>query len=164
MTGAGQGRTSACSPDVWRKGGEEMALTLKQKKFVEEYVISGNAADAARRAGYSPRTAYSIGDENLRKPEVLAYRDELLQKMESEKIAQADEVLQFLTAVMRRETGDRKALVCDGVVTQVELPTSVSDALRAAELQGKRYGLFTDKVDLTGGEIVVTITDEESGT
>ena len=138
-------------------------MTLKQKKFVEEYVISGNAADAARRAGYSPRTAYSIGDENLRKPEVLAYRDELLQKMESDKIAQADEVLQFLTAVMRRETGDRKALVCDGVVTQVDLPTSVSDALRAAELLGKRFGLFTDKVDLTGGEIVVTITDEESG-
>lgn len=161
-----------------------MALTLKQKKFVEEFVISGNATEAAVKAGYSQKTACEMGAENLRKPQVIAYRDELLQKLESEKIASADEVLRYLTATMRRETPEsvvvtltkktdvwetgedgrrHKQTKSEDVAEVVQIPTRVADANRAAELLGKRYGLFTDKVDLTGGEIIVTITDEESG-
>lgn len=47
-----------------------MALTPKQKRFVEEYLVDLNATAAAKRAGYNPKTAYSIGQENLKKPEI----------------------------------------------------------------------------------------------
>lgn len=47
-----------------------MKLTEKQQRFVEAYIETGNATKAALMAGYSKKTAYSIGNENLKKPEI----------------------------------------------------------------------------------------------
>ena len=70
-----------------------MALTAKQRRFVEEYLVDANATQAAIRAGYSPRTAGSIGQENLTKPEIAS----ALEKAQAERAARvqvtADEVL-----------------------------------------------------------------------
>lgn len=49
-----------------------MSLTLKQQRFIEEYLVDGNATRSAIAAGYSKKTAYSIGEENLKKPEIKA--------------------------------------------------------------------------------------------
>lgn len=76
-------------------------MNARQKKFCDEYLINCNATQAAIRAGYSPKTAYSIGEENLKKPELKAYIDEQLERLHSEKTADAQEVLEYLTAVMR---------------------------------------------------------------
>lgn len=85
-------------------------LTAKQKAFADEYIKSGNASDAARKAGYSAKSAYSIGEENLRKPEVSAYIAERQKQIESERIASAEEVMRFFSSVMRGEVMDQFGL------------------------------------------------------
>lgn len=104
-------------------------LSLKQKRFCEEYAISGNATDAAKKAGYSEKTARTIGAENLTKPDIQKYLAELTKPSENKKIATAEEVLQFWAQVMR-----------DG-----EVP--VKDRLRASENLGKRYRLMEPETD-----------------
>ena len=93
-----------------------MKLTAKQKRFCDEYLIDCNATQAAIRAGYSERTAYSTGNENLKKPELKTYIEEQLEKMHNEKTADAQEVLEYLTAVMRgQHTEQTLQLVGEGV-------------------------------------------------
>ena len=124
-------------------------MTDKQKRFCDEYLIDCNATQAAIRAGYSPKTAYSIGEENLKKPELKTYIDERLKQLRSEKIADAQEVLEYLTSVMRGEhTEQVLRLDGDGVQVVDSIQTPTHDKLKAAELIGKRYGLFKDAVDL----------------
>lgn len=121
-----------------------MKLTLKQQRFADEYIISGNATQAALKAGYAERSAYRMGADNLRKPQVKSYIDERLAELESAKIADQEEVLQMLTSHARRETTEYNVTKSGGVV---KTPTAVANAIKAAELLGKRYGLFTDRVE-----------------
>lgn len=133
-------------------------MTDKQKRFCDEYLIDCNATQAAIRAGYSPKTAYSIGEENLKKPELKTYIDERLEQLRSEKIADAQEVLEYLTSVMRGEhTEQVLRLDGDGVQVVDSVQTPTRDRLRAAKLIGKRYGMFKDAVDL-GGAVPVVIS------
>ena len=81
-----------------------MKLTLKQKRFADEYIISGNATQAAIKAGYSKKTANRTAAENMSKPVIKAYIDEQLAKLASQKIAQQEEILQYLTSVLRGES------------------------------------------------------------
>lgn len=124
-------------------------MTLKQQRFADEYIITGNATQSAIKAGYSKKTARAIANENLMKPYIKEYIDERLAKLESEKIATQEEVLQYLTSVMRGEKTE-PLLVLDGEGTQkvIEAVPSVQSRTRAAELLGKRYGTFTDRVDI----------------
>ena len=88
-----------------------MRLTIKQQRFADEYIISGNATDAAIKAGYAKRAAYQQGAENLKKPHIKTYIDERLEAINSAKIADQTEVLQYLTAVMRGETAATEVVV-----------------------------------------------------
>lgn len=83
-------------------------LTAKQQRFCDEYLVDLNATQAAIRAGYSKKNANNIASENLAKPNIREYIDKRLSEKESKLIAQQDEVLKYLTAVMRRE---KKALL-----------------------------------------------------
>lgn len=105
-----------------------MKLTPKQKKFCEYYIQSGNAADAARKAGYSPASAEAIGRENMRKPTISAYIAERVEKQDKKLVADADEVLKFYSAVMRGEIKD-----------QFGLDASLTDRLKAGDSLMKRY-------------------------
>ena len=142
-------------------------MTDKQRLFCDEYLIDLNATQAAIRAGYSEKTAYSIGDENLKKPELQEYIQKRLAEKEDALIAKQDEVLKYLTATMRREKPENIVVTCkqhkswydDKGKKQiedkeepiaVEIPTKVSDANKAAELLGKYYTLFTDKLNVDG--------------
>ena len=157
-------------------------MTDKQRKFADEYLVDCNATQAAIRAGYSKKTAYSIGDENLKKPEIKKYIDEQLEKISCEKIADATEVLEYLTSVMRREKKENivvtltqenskyvkdengrphKQTVKEEVARVVEIPSKLSDANKAAELIGKRYGIFTEKMNIAGA-VPVVISGEDS--
>lgn len=155
-----------------------MALTEKQKAFCNEYLIDLNATQAAIRAGYSEKTAYCIGHENLKKPEIQEYMQELMNARQSEKVASQQEVLETLTAVLRREVKEqvvaserhrksyfdeegRKVTADDELPCIVETDTRVSDVNKAAELLGKRYGLFSDKVNIEGSAKVVIVDDLE---
>lgn len=137
-------------------------MTPRQQKFCDEYLISGNATDAAIKAGYSPKTAYSMGNENLNKLELKAYIETELDKIHSAKIADAEEVMKYLTAVMRGEHTEEIPLLCgDGCQELTQKEVGAKERLKAAELIGKRYGLFTDKVGLEGAVPVVIMGDDQ---
>lgn len=141
-----------------------MALTEKQKRFCDEYLIDLNATQAAIRAGYSKKTANRTGSENLSKPVIEAYIAAKMAEKDAELIAAQDEVLQHLTAAMRGEISEEVVVVegtGDGCSDAriVDKQISARDRLRAAELLGKRYQLFTDKVDVTGAMPVVLVDD-----
>lgn len=112
-------------------------LTEKQQRFIDYYIETGNATEAARRAGYEAKTEkamQNIGSENLGK--LGEYIKERMKPAQDKRIADADEVLQYLTAVMRGEVKDT-----------FDFDTSVRDRNKAAELLGKRHRLFVDKVE-----------------
>jgi phage terminase small subunit len=121
-------------------------LTEKQKRFIDYYVETANATESAKRAGYSSKTAKNIGAENLTK--LNYFIQERLQQLEDNRIASQEEVLQYLTKVMRGEEKD-----------QFGLDASLQDRTKCAELLGKRYGTFKEKVDVTGN-IPVVIQDD----
>lgn len=128
-----------------------MKLTAKQKLFCDEYIISLNATQAAIKAGYAEKTAYAMGAENLKKPKIQSYISERMKQKESSLIATQDEVLQYLTSVLRGESQTTDTLLVgmgDGYqeVQEVEKKPREKDRLKAAELLGKRYGLYTDKI------------------
>lgn len=132
-------------------------LTLKQQAFCDYYIETGNATEAAVRAGYSKKTAKVIGQENLTKPYLRRYIDERLQQKESQRIASQDEILQFLTSVVRGEVTEQVPIV---MRTSFELPDktpSVHDRVKAAELLGKRYMLWTEKQIVDGTQEIVFI-------
>lgn len=137
-------------------------MTPRQQKFCDEYLISGNATEAAIKAGYSRKTAKQTGSENLSKPNLRAYIDEQLAKIHSAKIADAEEVMKYLTSVMRGEhTEQVLKLVGEGVQTVTDIDVSAKERLKAAELIGKRYGLFTEKVGLEGAVPVIITGDDQ---
>ena len=130
-----------------------LKLTIKQQRFADEYIISGNATDAAIKAGYAKRAAYQQGAENLKKPHIKTYIDERLEAINSAKIADQEEVLQYLTEVLRGKSSATEIvveMVGDGTseAKLVVKPPSEKEKLKAAELLGKRYGAFTDKVEV----------------
>ena len=139
-------------------------MTEKQKRFCDEYLVDCNATQAAIRAGYSEKIAHSIGAENLIKPELKIYIDEQLEKLHSEKTADAQEVMEYLTSVMRGESQSEVIVVLgvgDGFseARRVQKSPDEKERLKAAELIGKRYGIFTDKTQLEGVSQIQIIDD-----
>ncbi len=136
-------------------------MTEKQKRFCDEYLVDCNATQAAIRAGYSKKTAYAIGLNNLKKLELKAYIDEQLAQLHDDKIADAQEVMSYLSSVMRGEHKEQiLQLVGDGVQQIADIDVSAKERLKAAELIGKRYGLFKDNIDL-GGAVPVVISGSD---
>lgn len=132
----------------------------KQKRFCEEYLVDCNATQAAIRTGYSEKTARAIGQRLLTNVDIKKYIDERLKAIKTEKTADAQEVLEYLTSVMRGEQKEQVALLTgEGVQDLVQKDVSAKDRLKAAELIGKRYALFTEKVELQG-ETTVQIVDD----
>lgn len=132
-------------------------LTQKQQRFVDEYIISGNATQAAIKAGYSKKTARFVGAENLTKPNIKAELDKRNAEIKSQKTMDMQEVMERLAAIARGETVEQQ-VTNKGTVVEVEPKTS--DQIRAMELIGKRYGAWTDKKEVKGGlEINVGVGD-----
>ena len=137
-----------------------MLVKEKQKRFCEEYLVDCNATQAAIRTGYSEKTARAIGQRLLTNVDIKKYIDQQLQKLKNEKIADAQEVLEYLTSVMRGEQKEQVALLTgEGVQDLVQKDVSAKDRLKSAELIGKRYALFTEKLELQG-ETTVQIVDD----
>lgn len=132
----------------------------KQKRFCEEYLVDCNATQAAIRTGYSEKTARAIGQRLLTNVDIKKYIEQQLQKLKNEKTADAQEVLEYLTSVMRGEQKEQVALLTgEGCQELVQKDVSAKDRLKAAELIGKRYALFTEKVELQG-ETTIQIVDD----
>ena len=155
-------------------------LTDRQKKFVDCFIVSGVAETAALEAGYSVLFARSGSSKLLAYAGVQEYLTEQLEKLSSSRIADAKEVMEYLTSVMRREHKEnvvvtlsrekscwepddsgtmRKVTVREEVPEVVEIPSKLSDSNKAAELLGKRYSMFTDRVDVNL-PVTVVIDDD----
>lgn len=137
-----------------------MKLTPKQKAFAEYYIETCNATESAIKAGYSKKTARVIGQENLLKPALKSYIDKKMKELESKRIAKAEEVLEYLTRVLRGEETEQVVVtenigdfMSEAKVVDKEL--SAKDKIKAAELLGKRYRLFTDKIEADVNQTVV---------
>jgi phage terminase small subunit len=134
-------------------------LTDKQQRFVEEYLVDLNASAAARRAGYSEKTAGAIGDENLKKPEIAAAVQAAMDERSQRTEISADYVLTTIRETIERCRQAKPVMDRKGEPVMVELPdgdlapayTFDSNAvLRGAELLGKHLQLFNDKIDHSG--------------
>ena len=135
-------------------------MTAKQKRFCDEYLIDLNATQAAIRAGYSKKAARQVGNENMSKPYIKNYIEERMQEKEDSLIAKQYEVLKYLTSVMRGESKSSVlAMAGDGVQEVIQKPPDERERTKAAELLGKRYRLFTDKVEVEGAIPIVIVDD-----
>ncbi|RGI65346.1 terminase small subunit [Ruminococcus sp. TM10-9AT] len=151
-----------------------MALTKKQKIFVDEYLIDLNATQAAIRAGYSPDTAGSIGSENLKKPEIRARIEKAMAErskrtginqdriiMELAKIALLNPkgLVNFDEATIKEDATDEDVAAVASVKVKrfptkdgegVEREVKMYDKTKALELLGRHLGMFKDKVEVSG--------------
>ena len=143
-------------------------LNERQKRFADEYLIDLNAERAAIRAGYSKKYARGNAHKLVANSGIAEYIKKRMAEKEKELIADQDEVMRYLSAVMRREKTEsvvvtlskekstyvpdangtmRKQTVKEDIPQVVEIPARLSDANKAAELLGKAYGIYTDKVE-----------------
>ena len=140
-------------------------LTAKQQRFCDEYLIDLNATQAAIRAGYSKKTAKQIGQQNLTKLDLKEYIEKRMAEKEAALVADQDEVLKYLTSVLRGESQSTEIVVegigdgCSEARTITKGP-SEKDRLKAAELLGKRYALFRENVKLDAVPVVITGGDD----
>lgn len=146
-----------------------MGITERQKIFADHYIISLNATESYKKAYpkiKNIKTAEVNGSKLLRNTKVKAYIDEQLEKLKSERVADQQEVLEFLTAVMRGEVTE-PLLVLDGEGTQkvVQAKPSVATRRASAVDLGKRYGLFVDRQEITQRVVEIELgnwDDEET--
>ncbi|KMT21582.1 terminase small subunit [Clostridium cylindrosporum] len=143
-----------------------MKLTPKQKAFADYYIELGNATEAAVKAGYSKKTATVIGAENLIKPNIKSYIDQRMRELDEKAIARQEEVLKYLTKVMRGEETE-EVVVIENIGDSmseariVKKQVGAKDRNKAAELLGKRYRLFVDKVEADVNQTVIFEGEDE---
>ena len=137
-----------------------MKLNIKQKAFADYFIETGNAYQSAIKAGYSENYAKGNVIKLLENESVKAYIDERMKQIESDRIAKAEEVLAFLSASLRGEvleevvstetdeTGGIRPVI-------IKKQISIKDRIKAAELLGKRYRMWTDKVAANVSQLVI---------
>ena len=147
-------------------------MNARQQRFADEYLIDMNAEQAAIRAGYSEKYARGNAHKLVANSCIQEYIKKRMDEKDSELIAKQDEILKTLTAIMRRQLKevvvaservrrsyyDEKGKKCideKEVPVRVEIDTRISDVNRAAELLGKRFGLFKDNVALEVEPVVI---------
>lgn len=155
-------------------------LTRQQKQFCDEYVVCQNAYQAALKAGYAQTTAKAKSSEWLEK---VGHREYIAKKMaekDAKLIARQDEVLETLTRILRRSEAEtvvvmqkttrsyydgngKKVIETEETPLLVSVPTKISDVNKAAELLGKTYGLYTDRLDLTADIVLDFAGDVPDG-
>ena len=172
---------------------EGKKLTPKQRLFVDYYLQSFNASDAARRAGYSPKTAYAIGSENLRKPDI----QEVIESRLAEVHMSAEEALKLMADIARGDVGElindfggvdisqirkdgktklikkwkTKTITINGKQEDKEIHTEEIELYPADSAIAnilKVHGKFTDRLDVTSGgealKVIIEYADSEDNT
>lgn len=130
----------------------DCSMTIKQKRFCDEYLTDLNATQAAIRAGYSKRSARQIADSNMSKADIKHYLKERMAEKDKELIADQDEVLAYLTSVMRGKSS-ASVIVVENIgdfmseAREMAKAPDEKERIRAAELLGKAHGMFTDRIE-----------------
>ena len=148
-------------------------MTEKQRLFADEYLIDLNATRAYRAVYKNIKNdgvARRNGSRLLTNADIKKYIDERLEEIRNEKTADAQEVMEYLTAVLRGESTSEEIVIegCgDGMseARTMETRPSERDRLKAAELLGKRFGLYTDRVEMDADmDLNITIDYGEDDT
>lgn len=158
-------------------------MTNKQKRFCDEYMIDLNGAAAAIRSGYSTKSARQIGSENLTKPDIRARidralaeqsrrtgvtADRVVRELARVAFANSQDVIDFDSATIKPDaTRDDTVAISSVKVKTIPMPDGdgvereikMADKLKALELLGRRLGLFTDNVNVSGKEVVQIVDD-----
>jgi phage terminase small subunit len=137
-------------------------LTEKQKRFADYFVESGNATEAYKRAygSANDKTAAREGHRLLQNPKISQYINARVESKDNDRIASQNEVLEFLTNVMRGKVTEKiPILIGAGMQELQENVPAVQVREKAAELLGKRYMLWTDRQQIEGN-IGVQIVDD----
>lgn len=144
-----------------------MKLTIKQQRFADEYIISGNATEAAIKAGYSEKSASVIGAENLIKPNISKYIKERLDELKKARTMSLEEAIERTTSIARREPQKGYSKTINKITGDVEkdieyyFTPTVEEAQKSLEHIIKLNGGFIDKLDLTAESRVVIVDDLE---
>ena len=125
-------------------------LTQRQIRFVQEFMKSNNVTQAAIRAGYSKKTASVQGSRLLTNVKVAEYVDAINERLESDKIADIQEVMEYLTSVMRGDTKD-----------QFDLDASLSERTRAASELAKRLDVRAKTLNIEGAVNIIDNIPED---
>lgn len=142
-------------------------LTVKQKRFADEYIIGGNATQAYIDAGYSAKKR-TVAEANARRllgnDSVKAYIDKKMKELDEKAIASQEEILRYLTSLLRGEETEIELIgTGNGYQKEIEVPVKHQQCLRAAELLGRRYAMWTDRVEQTSKNTEITLGDDDFG-
>ncbi|MEK8198354.1 terminase small subunit [Lysinibacillus sp. FSL M8-0134] len=142
----------------------EPKLTVKQQAFADYYIELGNATEAYLKAYPNVKkeaTARAAGSRMLTNVSVKSYIDDRMEELKSRKVADQQEILELLTAIARGETTSATLRgIGEGAQTiDEDMPPTTAERIKAAELLGKRYRMWVDKVE-TNGETKVVIVDD----
>ena len=140
-----------------------MKLTEKQKRFADYYIETGNATQSYIDAKYKA-TSRIVAEANARKllgnNSVKKYIDDRMEQLQSERVADQKEILEYLTKVLRGETTEETLIgIGKGAQTIENIEVSAKDRIKAAELLGKRYAMWTDKQQIDGNVPVQIVND-----
>lgn len=124
-------------------------LNLRQKKFADYYIELGNAEEAALKAGYSKAYARGSAHKLVANVGIKHYVEKRMEELKSQSIANQQEVLEYLTSVMRGEhTEETLKGIGEGAQTIADIEVSAKDRIKAAELIGKRHMMWTEKQEV----------------
>lgn len=143
-----------------------MKLTIKQKRFADEYIISGNATQSAIKAGYSKKTAGVIGDENLKKPNVAEYIKKRLDVLDAERTMSLKEAIWRTSSIARREVQKGYSKTYNKITGEVEkeieytFTPTVEEAQRSLEHIIKCNGGFLDRQEIDIKPIIISGSDD----
>lgn len=143
-----------------KKGGGKLAndsnLTLKQKRFADEYIITANATQAAIKAGYSKKYANTNAAKLLQNTTIKQYLDKRLKEIESEKTASIKEVMEYLTSVMRGEQTEQVLKSAGDYQQEItDIDVSAKDRLKAADLLNKIHQAREEKGNTAPEPIII---------
>lgn len=140
-------------------------MTRRQQLFCEEYIKDPNATQAAIKAGYAQKYAHTNASKLLQITTIKEYIKKRMEEKDKELIADQNEILKYLTSVLRGETDSEIVVIISegegkSFAKRMKKAPDEKERLKAAELLGKRYGLYTDKVE-HGGTVPVVIVGED---
>lgn len=138
-------------------------LTLKQQRFADEYIITGNATEAAIKAGYSKKYANTNASKLLQNTTIFSYINKQLEELKTEKVADQQEILEYLTSIVRGEQQEQTLIgLGEGAQGVTDIDVSSVQRIKAAELLGKRYSMWTDKKEIRA-DVTPIFVDDISG-
>lgn len=138
----------------------EKRLNPKQQAFADYYIEIGNATESAIRAGYSKKYANTNANKLLQNTTIKFYIENRMKELQSKRVASQQEVLEYLTSIMRGEQQEEVLRgIGEGAQTIDDIDVSAKDRIKAAEMLGKRYAMWTDKQEINANVTPVFIDD-----